>query len=239
MHHSARRQGSEYPATAAAVNVCCFAVSPASTVARIGSEVGGSCDRRSALLRNVVSVRRRVLRAIVLMTVVGLALSAPAHVAACTCLDELPGDVVFTGKVVDSPNGSIFFSELEVPQSGVYTFDVDSVTRGDPLDGRVFSGPGNCSSLFQLGATYRVHARVVDPGEEYPWNRSGVPLETNLCMAGELIEPADPLIAIRALAASPPGMILIGGSLAFLSAALIYLRRRRTSSTGIGLARSD
>ena len=189
-------------------------------------------DRRDAPRggMEVTSIRRRALRAIVLITLVGLSLSAPARVAACQCISQSAGDVVFTGTVVDSPNGSIFFSELEVPRPGVYTFDVESVTRGDPLDGRVFSGPGNCNSAFHLGAKYRVHARAVDPGDERAGNTSGVPLQTGPCMAGELIEAADPLIAIRAMAASRPGLILIGGSLAVLATAWLYLRYRRTRS---------
>jgi hypothetical protein len=186
----------------------------------------------------VTSIRRGTLGAIVLVVLVWLTLSVPASVAACLCAGESPGDVVFTGTVVDSPNAfsEDLLRELFVAQPGVYTFDVESVTRGDPLDGRVYSGPGNCNSHFQVGATYRVHASEVGPGEEFPGIPPGVPLVTGMCMAGELLEPADPLIAIRALALSPPGMILIGGSLALLAAAGIYLRRRR--STGIRLAKS-
>jgi hypothetical protein len=184
----------------------------------------------------VTSIRRRALGAFVLVTLVGLRLGMPSSVAACLCAGESPGDVVFTGTVVGGPNDAIFLRDLAIPSAGVYTFDVRSAIRGDPRDGRVYSGPGDCTALFELGATYRVHARVMDPAEEYTGRPPDVPLLTGMCMAGELLEPPNPLVAINALAFSPPGTILIVGGLALVAAIGIYLRRRR--STGTPLARS-
>jgi hypothetical protein len=174
-------------------------------------------------------VRRSALGAMVLMALVGLTLNAPSHVAACMCVPQEQGQVVFTGTVVDSPNGSVFFQEFEIPKNGVYTFDVESVTRGDALDGRVYTGPGNCASAFLVGATYRVHARMVAADEDWMRGPPDVPLATGMCMANELLEPANPLIALSAMALSPRGMILIVGGLAVAAAAAIYLRRRMSS----------
>lgn len=168
--------------------------------------------------------------ATLLMALIGLTLSAPTYVAACQCMGQAEGEVVFTGTVVDSPNGSVFFQELEIPKHGVYTFDVTSVTRGDARDGRVYSGPGNCASAFPVGATYLVHATLLRADQDWG-NPPDVPLVTGMCMAGELLEPANPLIALRAMALSPMGMLGILGGLALLAAIGIYLRRRRQSPT--------
>ena len=174
-----------------------------------------------------------VRRAIGLVVVcAAVTLSVPASVAACLCGGESQGDVVFTGTVMDSPNGAILLPELFVSQPGVYTFDVQSVIRGDPLDGRVYSGHGSCNSFFELGATYRVHAWMAGPGEDYLGNPSDVPLATDMCMAGELLEPASPLIVIRAVALSPLGAILIISGLMLMAVVGVSLRRRRTTSAG-------
>jgi hypothetical protein len=178
----------------------------------------------------VTTIRRRAFGALALMTLVALRLSMPAPAAACLCAGESPGDVVFTGMVVDSPNEPIFLRDLFIPSAGVYTFDVQSVIRGDPRDGRVYSGPGNCTGFFELGANYRVHARMMDATEEYTGRPPDVPLLTGMCMAGELLEPPNPLVAINALAFSPPGMILIVGGLALVATIGIYLRRRRSTT---------
>lgn len=148
---------------------------------------------------------------------------------ACLCGERAEGEVIFTGTVVDSPNGSVFFQELEYPKNGVYTFDVESVTRGDPLDGRVYSGPG-CGSSFLVGATYRVHAHMVAADADWMGNSADVPLAASMCMAGEFLEPASPLIAISAMALSPQGMIVIVGGMAMAAAIGTLLWRRMRSS---------
>jgi hypothetical protein len=104
----------------------------------------------------------------------------------------------------------------------------------DALDGRVYTGPGNGrvhrpGSAFLVGATYRVHARMVAADEDWMRGPPDVPLATGMCMANELLEPANPLIALSAMALSPRGMILIVGGLAVAAAAAIYLRRRMSS----------
>lgn len=87
-----------------------------------------------------------------------------------------PGEVVFTGTVTDSPNCSFLLRDAFEGTADVFTFDVESVTRGDPMDGRVYtsSGHGGCGRVFELGATYRVHADVVDPDAKYLGRRPGV-----------------------------------------------------------------
>jgi hypothetical protein len=180
----------------------------------------------------VTTNQRSAFGAVVLMALIGLTLGAPASVVACVCAGESEGDVVFTGKVVDSPNEHIMLHDIWVPNGGVYTFDVESVVYGDPLDGRVYSGPGNCNNFFEVGATYRVHAHVVEPGEE-SGNPPDVPLVTGLCMAGELLEPPAPLTAIGAWAVSLPGVLVLsaaGFALIVGSAAYLYWHRRSTET---------
>lgn len=187
----------------------------------------------------VTTVRRGSLGAMMLLVLVVLTLRAPASVAACVCADAAEGDVVFTGKVTGSPNGFVLSPELFMPQTGVYTFDVESVTRGDPLDGRVYSGFGNCNSLFEVGGTYLVHAEVVDPAETRAGNPTDVPLLTNMCMANELLEPPPPPHAIVAWARSLPGVLVLGGGLFVVIVGASYLWYSRRTPTDPLLTGSD
>jgi hypothetical protein len=172
------------------------------------------------------------LGALVLAILIGLTLSAPASVAACICNPMSEGDVVFDGIVVDSPNDpGLLHDIMLIPGPGLYAFDVESVAHGDALDGRVHTGPGNCSSLFELGATYRIHARVAEPSEKYLGMPPGVSLTTNMCMANELREPPPPLLALGGWARSSQGLLVLGSGLFFVIVGASYLwYSRRTSN---------
>ena len=170
--------------------------------------------------------RHGAFGAAVVMALLGLWLSAPTYVVACLCGGQEQGEVVFTGTVKDSPNGAVFFQEYEIPKNGVYTFEVESVTRGDPLDGRVYSGMGNCGGFFLVGGTYRVHADRMAADQDWMGNPPDVPLATSTCMAGELLEPPSPLIAIGAMAVTPQGLIVIVGGLVLVAVAGMHLGRR-------------
>ena len=182
----------------------------------------------------MTTIRRASLGATLLLVLVVLTLRAPASVAACVCAEAADGDVVFTGTVTGSPNGFVLVPELWMPQTGVYTFDIESVTRGDPLDGRVYSGYGSCNSLFEVGGTYLVHAQMVDPAETQAGNPPDVPLLTHMCMANELLEPPPPPPAIIAWARSVPGVLVLGGGLVLVLVGASYLwYSRRSQNRGL------
>jgi hypothetical protein len=158
----------------------------------------------------------------VLAILIGLTLSAPASVAACQCMGLDEGDVVFTGTVIDSPNELTLLHDIWVAQPGVYTFDVESVERGNAFDGRVHSSGATCESAYEVGATYRVHARN-RPGDE-GGSPTGVSLSMGPCMvtAQRVAAPA-PLTALPYWALSFRGVLVLGAGLFFLMVGTAYL----------------
>jgi hypothetical protein len=157
-------------------------------------------------------------------------LSAPTSVLACLCGELEEGDVVFTGTVVDSPNELTLLHDIWLANSGVYTFDVESVERGDALDGRVHSSGATCESAYQVGARYRVHARHIPRDQD-----SGVPTDVSLAMGpcmvhAEMVAFPASIAAIPYWALSSTGVLVLGSGL-FLAlvggAYLWYSRRER------------
>lgn len=175
-------------------------------------------------------LRPSILSAIALLSILWLALSAPANVMACQCMGREEGDVVFTGTVTDSPNELSLLHDVFLANSGVYTFDVESVQRGEAFDGRVHSGGRTCESAYQVGATYRVHAGYV-PDESGEGNSAGVSLAIGPCMvAPELLAPQTPLTAFPYWALSSGGVLaLSAGALGLVIgiAAFAYWRADR------------
>jgi LPXTG-motif cell wall-anchored protein len=178
------------------------------------------------------TLRRMAFGAVVALVVAFYALVVPQVVVACLCSHVDRGDVVFIGTVTDSPNRSILLRDVFEGAAGVYTFDVDSVTRGDPKDGRVYTpaGFGGCGRVFELGATYRVHAEVVTPDDQLLGRRPGVALATGTCMEGELLDPPDQVVAFQSLIFTPQGIGLMAVGLGLVAGTGIYARRRRRSS---------
>ena len=177
-----------------------------------------------------MAIRRWALGAFVFTVLLGITLSVPAFVAACVCGDLAEGDVVFDGTVVDSPNEAFLFPELSPPSSGVYTFAVSSVIRGNALDGRVFSGQGDCTRSFEVGATYRVHAQLSAPDQEAS-APADARLATGQCLAGELLEGPPPLNRAVDWARSVPGALVLGIGLLMGIGLVGYLRFGRPSAT--------
>ena len=152
----------------------------------------------------------------------------PQSAAACTCGGESEGDVVFIGQVVDDPNPDSIFGRMFDGLAGVYTFAVKAVARGDALDGRVYTsqGYGGCGVTFELGATYEVHAQVVDPDADYLGEPPGVPLVTGDCMRGGLVEPAGLAFVVGSLATTPEGLAIGAVLLAAVGTVVLLTRRR-------------
>lgn len=171
-------------------------------------------------------MRASALSAIALLALVGLSMSAPVSVVACQCGELEEGDVVFTGTVVDSPNELTLLHDIRPADPGVYTFDVESVTRGDARDGRVSSGGATCEGSYEVGAKYRVHAR------HGPEDENGVSLAMGPCMvAPELMAPPAPLTALPYWALSLRGVLVLSvAGLALLLGIGAYLYWRPRSS---------
>jgi hypothetical protein len=164
-----------------------------------------------------------VVRAIV-VALVALMLNVPASVLACQCMGLDEGDVVFTGTVVDSPNELAPLHDIWLPAAGVYTFDVESVERGESFDGRVSSGGATCESAYQVGATYRVHAHHAPMDRQ----QSAATLAMGSCtVRPELVAPAAFFTALPYWALSSNGLPWLGGGLllAVLAGAYRYSRR--------------
>jgi hypothetical protein len=181
---------------------------------------------------------RSALGGLVLMAIVGVTLSTPPPLAACQCMGQNSGDVVFTGTVVDSPNELSLLHDVFLANPGVYTFDVESVERGDALDGRVYSGGATCESAYQVGATYRVHASHTSD-DHVRGSAPGVSLAIGSCMVGpELLAPQTPLTALPYWALSSQGLpvLSITGFAVLLGIAAYVISRRR--STGMSVGRS-
>jgi hypothetical protein len=179
---------------------------------------------------------RALVRPLRLLVGCAVALSVVAFLAsaaaACTCAGSArPGAVVFTGTVVDTPED--FALELFSGSAGVFTFDIESVTRGDPGDGRVFTGYGfgGCGWTYQLGATYLVHAAIVEPDGEWLGLRPGVPLATDSCMQGAQVAPAWPGSVIGAWLGRPPVALGAVGVLMALAAVYLVVRGRQRHAT--------
>lgn len=174
------------------------------------------------------SLHRVALHVLLLIALVAATLSTPSTAAACQCMGRLPGDVVFTGTVIDSPNELGLFHDV-FANAGVYTFDVLSVERGEVFDGRVYSGGLTCESAYQVGATYRMHAGDVAEGSD--WIPSDVSLAIGSCMTqAELIAPRTPLTAFPHWLLSSEGVqVLAVVGLALLVTIGVYLSWRRSS----------
>lgn len=175
-------------------------------------------------------MRPSALTAIVVLALAGLSLSAPTPVVACQCMGLDRGDVVFTGTVVDSPNELTPLHDIWLAKPGVYTFDVESVERGDALDGRVYSSGATCESAYQVGATYRVHARDISRDQD-SGGPAGVSLAMGPCMVNaEMVAPAATFAAIPYWALSTSGVLVLGSGL-FLAlvggASVWHVRRER------------
>ncbi len=169
--------------------------------------------------------RRRLIGALLFVALCGVILGVPIRVAACQCMGLDRGDVVFTGTLVGSPNEPTLLHDIFLANSGVYTFDVESVERGDPLDGRAYSSGATCEAAYEVGATYRVHAR------QTPTEPTGATLAMGPCMVpAEMVSPRPPLAAIPYWALSSTGVVVLGAGLFLAVAGGTYLwssRRKR------------
>jgi len=168
-------------------------------------------------------MRPSALSAIALLALVGLSMSAPTSVVACLCGDLDEGDVIFTGRIVDSPNELTLLHDIWLANRGVYTFDVESVERGDALDGRVHSSGATCESAYQVGARYRVHARHIPRDQD-----SGIPTDVSLAMGpcmvhAEMLAPFATFAAIPYWALSSSGVLVLGSGLFFAMVGTAYL----------------
>jgi len=181
-------------------------------------------------------MRPSALSAIALLALVGLSLSAPTSVVACLCMGLEEGDVIFTGEIVDSPNELSLLHDIFLANPGVYTFDVESVERGDALDGRVHSSGATCESAYQVGAKYRVHARHM-PADENSGSPAGVSLAMGPCMVhAEMVAFPASFAAIPYWALSSSGVLVLGSGLFLAIAGGGYLWYARRESR---LARPD
>lgn len=180
----------------------------------------------------VTGVRRHGLVAVFVLALLGLTLAAPASVAACLCSGPGPGGnvvlgpntVLFTGAVTaatDLHTGDRHEATGRLYRGTVYTFEVYEITHGDPGKGLVFTpaGAGACGRDFQLGASYLVHAEVVDPDALVVGSPPTVPLATLSCSGGEQLGPPNPLIVLTGLGNRGLTLALVGGAVAYVLAA--------------------
>lgn len=132
--------------------------------------------------------------------------------------------------MIDSPNELTLLHDIWGANRGVYTFDVESVERGDALDGRVHSSGATCESAYQVGARYRVHARHIPRDQD-----SGIPTDVSLAMGpcmvhAELVAFPASIAAIPYWALSSTGVLVlsIGLFIAVVGGgSLWYYRRQR------------
>lgn len=204
---------------------------------------GGSRVLPPVYNSRVMAALRSGFVATFVLALAALTLMAPASVAACICSGPGPGGdialgpdtVVFTGTVTDGTDlytGERHEATGRLYRGIIYTFEVDKLTHGDPGKGWVFTtgSPGSCGRKFQLGATYLVHAHVVDPEAPYVGSVPTVPLATNECSGTEQLGPPNPLIAwtglgYRGLSLAVTGLVLVAG-------VGVYFFRRRGSEVG-------
>jgi len=152
---------------------------------------------------------------------------------ALLCAEVGTGDVIFVGTVVDVPPWSELF-----PISGVYRFAIQERLVGDPRDGRIFNPlpHGGGGFAFQLGGTYRVHARAMSESEiglaDLP---AGVSLTADGCLATSEV-PVTPASMVRGIGAwvghfAPHIAVVISAvAAAFLVIRGMRARKQRPSS---------